>query len=314
MEPDIRDKIVQYLDMIHNKTNIGLNTLIDSIGISRSRYYSWVGRIGLANEHNGKIPRSHWILDWEREAIIEYAKKHINEGYRRLTYMMLDEDIVAVSPATVYRMLKIAGLLSRWNRTVTKSKNRGFEQPNRPHEHWHMDIKYVNFRGTFLFLVSVIDGYSRYIVQHELRMNMQEYDVEVTLQKAVEKHPGARARLISDNGTQFISKDFTEYLRYAGLQHVRTSIAYPQSNGKIERFHRTIHDECLMTSSMINLDDARTQIREYIEYYNTKRLHSALFYLTPEDYLYGRVDKRIEVRERKLNEAKLNRVTARNVS
>ena len=299
--------------MIHSKTNIAFNTIIRWVGISRSKYYSWSGRTGQPNEHNGKIPRSHWILDWEREAIIEYAKKHLNEGYRRLTYMMLDEDITAVSPATAYRILKNAGLLNRWNRTKTKSKNRGFEQPTSPHEHWHIDIKYVNFRTTFLFLISIIDGYSRYIVEHSLRMNMQEYDVELTLQNALEKYPGVHPRLISDNGSQFISKDFKEYLRHAGLQHVRTSIRYPQGNGKIERFHRTIHDEHLVKSSMINLEDARRQIAQFINYYNTKRLHSALYYLTPEDYLCGRVDQRIEVRERKLNEAKLNRISVRNV-
>lgn len=278
------------------------------LGISTSKYYNWLSREGKENMHNGKIPRKHWTLPWERESIIEYAKKRINEGYRRLTYMMLDEDIVAVSPATVYRVLKSAGLLNRWNKTSLQSHKHGFDQPEFPHEHWHIDIKYVNYRGTFLFLISVIDGYSRYIVGHELRLNMQEWDVEITLQQAVEKYPEYKPRLISDNGSQFISKDFTEYLRYTGLQHVRTSIAYPQSNGKIERFHRTIHDECLMKKSLINLEDARKQISSYIEFYNTKRLHSSLFYLTPEDFLKGRVDQKLEVRNNKLNEAKNKRL------
>lgn len=300
--------------MINNKTEISYYSLLDWLGISRSKYYSWNIRLGKENEHNGQIPRSHWILPWEREAIIRYAKKHINEGYRRLTYMMLDEDVAAVSPATVYRVLKSAGLLNRWNNIPSQIKKQGFEQPKFPHEHWHTDIKYVNYHGTFLFLISIIDGYSRYIVHHELRMSMQEYDIEITLQKALEKYPGEKPRLISDNGKQFISKDFAEYLRFVGLQHVRTSIAYPQSNGKIERFHRTIHEECLTKRSLINLDDARRQLKNYIDYYNTRRLHSSLFYLTPEDFLSGRVEKRIKVREEKLNEAKFNRYSLRNAS
>ncbi len=300
--------------MVNRKTEISCHRLISWLGISRSKYYSWNIRIGKINEHNGKIPRNHWLLPWEREAIIEYAKLQINEGYRRLTYMMLDENVVAVSPATVYRVLKAAGLLNRWNKTSSQLKKHGFDQPKFPHEHWHIDIKYVNFRGTFLFLISIIDGYSRYIVHHELRINMQEYDVEITLQRAVEKYPEAKPRLISDNGTQFISKDFTEYLRFVGLQHVRTSIAYPQSNGKIERFHRTIHDECLMKKSLIDLEDARKQIKSYIEYYNTKRLHSSIFYLTPEDFLNDRVNERIKVREDKLKDAKIKRYELRNAS
>lgn len=221
--------------------------------------------------------------------------------------MMLDEDVVALSPATVYRVLKNAGLLNRWNNTPSQQKKLGFDQPELPHQHWHTDIKYVNYHGTFLFLISVIDGYSRYIVNHELRLNMQEYDIEITLQRAIEKYPGVKPRLISDNGSQFISKDFAEYLKFAGLQHVRTSIAYPQSNGKIERFHRTIHDECLMKKSLIDLDDAKKQIAGYIEFYNTKRLHSSLFYLTPEDFLLGRIDKKLEARNKKLFDAKINR-------
>lgn len=286
------------------KTNTPVNKLLGLIGISSSKYYSWIDRREQSNNHNGIIPKKHWILKWEREAIINYARTHMGEGYRRLTYMMIDDNIVAVSPSTTYRVLKSAGLLNRWNKVKKSSKGNGFDQPSLPHEHWHTDIKYVNFRGTFLFLISVIDGYSRYIVHHELRMNMQEFDVEITVQRALEKYPFAKPRLITDNGSQFISKDFAEYLKQAGLQHIRTSIAYPQSNGKIERYHRTIHEECLRTKSLIDLDDARKQIAEFIDYYNTKRLHSSLFYLTPTDFLNGTITEKLEARSVKLRLAK----------
>ena len=91
-----------------------------------------------------------------------------------------------------------------------------------------------------------------------------------------------------------------------------TSIAYPQANGKIERFHRTIQEEHLRRSSMINLEDARKQVAQYIEFYNTKRLHSSLFYLTPNDYLIGNFNERLRARELKLTEARNNRVKIRN--
>ena len=80
--------------------------------LSAGKYYDWKKRKYQKNQHNGEIPKSHWILPWEREAIIEYRYLHLEDGYRRLTYMMLDEDIVAVSPSTVYRILKQAGLTS----------------------------------------------------------------------------------------------------------------------------------------------------------------------------------------------------------
>ncbi len=143
---------------------------------------------------------------------------------------------------------------------------------------------------------------------------MQEFDVQITIQRALEKYPGYKPRIISDNGSQFISKDFAEYLKFVGLQHIRTSIAYPQSNGKIERYHRTVHEECLMKSSMVSLDDARKQVANYIEFYNTKRLHSSLYFLTPEDFLLNRIEDKLKLREDKLSKAKLNKAEVRNAN
>jgi len=241
---------------------------------------------------------------------VAFAKKHPGEGYRRLTYMMLDADIVAVSPSTTYRILKAAGLLNRWNTVKSSRKGSGFVQPTDIHQHWHIDIKYVNFKGSFLFLISVIDGYSRYIVHHELRTNMQEFDVQVTLQKALEIFPGYHPRVISDNGSQFISRDFASFLRFAGLEHVRTSVGHPQGNGKIERYHRTVQTECLDRSAMVNIDDAREQVKRFIDYYNGERLHSSLFFLTPEDFLLNRFSAKLEERNLKLLNAKLLRLKA----
>jgi len=295
-------------------TNYPVKTLLPLLGVHSAKFYSWRNRKGEENTHNCKLPKENWLLDWERDAIIKYAKKHPAEGYRRLTYNMLDEDVAAVSPSSTYRILKFAGLLNRWNNVKKSLKGTGFQQPTGIHQHWHTDIKYVNFKGTFLFLISVIDGYSRYIVHHELRQNMQEFDVQITLQTALEKCLGYKPRIISDNGSQFISKDFACFLKFAGLQHIRTSIAYPQSNGKIERYHRTISEECLRKTSLINLEDARNQVAEFIYFYNTKRLHSSLYFLTPEDFLCGRIDERLRLRDEKLLKAKLNRQKARNVA
>lgn len=314
VEPDIRDAVVETIHNLTGKTEISAQRMLSLLGIPPSTFHTWRDRLGEPNKHSGMIPKKHWSLPWEREAVISYAKSHPGEGYRRLTYMMLDENIVALSPSTVYRILKKALLLNRWNQTKKAGKGNGFSQPTTPHQHWHTDIKYVNFKGTFLFLISVIDGYSRYIVHHELRQNMQEYDVQITLQTAIDKYPGMKPRLISDNGSQYISKDFAEYMRSVGLHHVRTSFAYPQSNGKIERYHRTISEECIRTTSFIDLADAKFQIAEYIAFYNTKRLHSAIYYLTPEDILEGRMNERLEQRQAKLDQAYLNRIASQKVA
>lgn len=217
IEPDVREQVVDFVSLYKPKTSLPIKWFITEIGINQSKYYSWIERKGEDNNHNGKTPRGLWSLDWEKQAIIKYAKSHPGEGYRRLTYMMIDDIIVAISPSTTYRVLKSAGLSNRWNRVKRSAKGQGFNQPTLPHQHWHTDIKYVNYHGTFLFLISVIDGYSRYIVHHELRRSMQQFDVQLTLQRALEKYPGYKPRIISDNGPQFISKDFAEYLKLVGL-------------------------------------------------------------------------------------------------
>jgi len=307
VEPDIRDEIVKYVRMINTKTDIVINKLIDLLGINESKFYSWTSRLGKPNFHNNTLPKSNWLLEEEKQALLKYAKEHPGEGYRRLTYMMMDEDVAAVSPATSYRLLKGYGLLDQWNTIKSSLKGTGFIQPKAPHEHWHIDIKYVNFQGTFLFLISIIDGYSRYIVNHELMTSMEEIDVEYTLVKAREKFPEHKPRIISDNGSQFLSRDFAEYLKLEGLKHIRTSVNYPQSNGKIERYHRTISEECLRKKSMISLEDARNQISSFVDFYNNKRLHSSLYYLTPFDFLSGSIQSKLNIREQKLRDARRNR-------
>jgi transposase InsO family protein len=196
--------------------------------------------------------------------------------------------------------------LQRWNRRPSK-KGQGFHQPSGPHRHWHVDISHVNIGGTFYFMCSILDGYSRYLVHWDIRPKMEEIDVEAILQRAREKFPGETPRIISDNGPQFIAKDFKEYIRICGMTHVRTSAYYPQSNGKLERYHRTIKSECIRPGTPLSLEDARRMVSRFVTYYNEVRLHSALGYITPKDKLLGREKEIFEQRDRKLHEARERR-------
>ena len=116
--------------------------------------------------------------------------------------------------------------------------------------------------------------------------------------------PEARPRIISDNGPQFIAKDFKEFIRISGMTHVRTSPFYPQSNGKLERFHKTIKGECIRPGVPLSLDDARRMVEKYIDHYNNVRLHSAIGYVAPADKLNGRDQEIFKERDRKLEEAR----------
>jgi transposase InsO family protein len=280
------------------------------LGIGSSKFYDWKERYGKVNEHNAQVPRDWWLEDGEKRAILAYQQQFPLEGYRRLTFMMLDDDVVAVSPSSTYRVLKQAGVLARQNTTPSK-KGTGFVQPIAAHEHWHVDISYLNICGTFYYLCSLLDGCSRYLVHWEIRESMTEADVETIVQRARETFPGAKPRIISDNGPQFIAKDFKEFIRVAGMTHVRTSPYYPQSNGKLERFHRTIKHDCIRQKTPLSLEEARRAVGEFVEHYNTVRLHSAIGYVTPQDLLSGLAPEIFAERDRKLAEARERRAAKR---
>lgn len=278
--------------------------------LGTSKFHQWKDRYGKANEHNGKVPRDWWLEDWEKESIVNYHDRHPLNGYRRLAFMMLDDDVVAIAPTSVYRVLKQAGRLDR-HRFAPSKKGTGFVQPLRPHQHWHIDISHINVAGTFYFLCSVLDGYSRYIVHWELRETMKEHEVETVVQRALEKFPGETPRIISDNGPQFIARDFKEYIRLMGMTHVRTSPFYPQSNGKLERWHGSLKRECIRPACPEDVEEARRRIVAFVEEYNQVRLHSALGYITPADKLNGLEKVIHDERDRKLEEARARRQQAR---
>jgi transposase InsO family protein len=306
----VRDSVVDYIHYWTDQTDFAAKRILRWIGVPEGTFYNWKQRYGKVNEHNGWIPRDHWLEDWEKRAILDFYWKHPLDGYRRLTYKMLDANVVAVSATSVYRVLKGADVLGKRNKK-TSSKGKGFHQPSGPHKHWHIDISYLNLSGTFYYMCSILDGYSRSIVHWEIREQMTEQDVETILQRAREKFPGKTPRIISDNGPQFISRDFKQFVRISGMTHVRTSPHYPQSNGKIERYHRTIKSECIRPGTPLSLKDARRLVTKYVKEYNEVRLHSALKYITPDDKLHGREEVIFAERDRKLQEAREERARNR---
>ncbi len=288
------------------KTELAVERFVAWLGVARGKFFDWRKRYGKANEHNALVPRDHWITADERQKILAFFDDNPLEGYRRLAFMMIDRDLVFVSPATVYRVLAQGGRLDRWNKRPSK-KGTGFVQPLRPHEHWHMDIAYLNLGGTFYYLCSVLDGASRAIVHWEIRDAMKETDVECILQRARERFPDEKPRLISDNGPQFIARDFKEFIRISGMNHVRISPYYPQSNGKIERWHKTLKQDAIRRFNPQTLDEARAVVERFVDHYNRIRLHSAIGYIAPLDQLAGRADEIHAARDRKLEAAREQR-------
>ena len=235
MPHDVRDQVVDFVRRWSEKTEIRVGRFIAWLGVTASKFYDWRQRYGRVNEHNGWLPRDFWLEAWEKEAILGFHLKNPLQGYRRLTFMMLDAEVVAVSPASVWRVLKQAGLLSRWNGKPSR-KGTGFEQPLHPHQHWHVDVSYINLSGTFYYLGSVLDGYSRFLVHWDLRESMKEADMEMILERAKEQYPEAKPRIISDNGPQFMARDFKEFIRLSGMMHVQHLAVLSE----VERENRTL--------------------------------------------------------------------------
>ncbi len=287
------------------KTEVLTKQLLNWAELSSGKYYQWKKRYGKPNAHNASLPREHWIERWEKEAIIAYYFQHPLEGHRRLCYLMLDENIIAVSPSSVYRTLKSMDLLNR--SPSSSKKGTGFVQPLHAHEHWHVDIAHLNIAGTFYYLCSLLDGYSRYVVHWEIREQMTEADVGIIIQRAQEKFTTAKPRIISDNGPQFIAKDFKEFIRFSGMTHVKTSPFYPQSNGKIERWHQSLKKECIRPKTPHCIKEARRVVEQFVDHYNQQRLHSAIGYIAPVDKLNGRQPLIFQQRKQKLALARMRR-------
>jgi transposase InsO family protein len=188
----------------------------------------------------------------------------------------------------------------RWAEAVETAK-RGFDQPEAVHEQWHIDFSYVKIGGAFYYFLGILDGYCRKMLNWRLCENMAGINAEILVAETKELYPAAPyPRIISDNGSQFISKDFEELLVLLEFGHTLTSPNHPQSNGKLERFNRTLKTEHVRRSAYLNYQDACLRMAEWISYYNSERLHSAIWYLTPNDVFYNRTAGRLAERKERL--------------
>ena len=304
---------MDFVSQIKSQCSLSEMVLLKLIGLARRKFFDWKKSYGRAWKVGFNLPRAHCVQEWEKDAVVDFYTKHELDGYRRCAYMMMDEDLVYIAPSTVYYILKSYGVMR--SRNVTKSKKgTGFEQPLEAHEHWHSDITNVTVGDTVYFLISILDGYSRSIIAWDLRESMKAQDVGIVFQKAKERYPNAAPRCISDNGKQYKCKEFKTFVTNNGYTHVTTSPYYPQSNGKQERFHGTLKTECIRIKCPLTMDDAKNVIGDYIESYNSVRLHSAIGYVTPHDKLNGKDKAVLDHRDNKLKERRLERKELANAS
>jgi putative transposase len=304
---EVRQIAEREIQRYQTKTGLPINTLLKYAGIPERTWREWSGRRGDATKHNNNIPKAYYLTPEEVKAIIAYCTGNPLKGYRMQCWEMVDRNVAFVSCSSVYNVIKRHNLDKKWAE-LAEETNRGFDQPLAVHEQWHIDFSYIKIQNSFYYFLGILDGYSRKMLAWRLCKNMEGLNAEILVAETKEMYPQAVSpRLISDNGSQFISKDFEELLALLEFSHTLTSANHPQSNGKLERFHRTLKTEHVRRASYLEYQDACIRMAEWIAYYNSERLHSAIWYLTPNDVFYGRTAKRLAERKEKLHTAFIKR-------
>ena len=291
------------------ESSLSVKKTLLQIGVSRSTFYSWYARYteegydGLAPRH--KSPKHIWntIPEWERERVVEVAREYPERSCREIACLVTDRHGYFISESSVYRILKAQGLVSSPVYRVISAGEK-FEQPTRRvHELWQTDFTYFKIiNWGWYYLLSVLDDYSRYIITWKLCTTMKAEEVTVVLDSALAK-TGIREvtvcnrpRLLSDNGSCFISSELKNYLYDNDMLHIRSKPYHPTTQGKIERYHRSMKNLILL-DNYYTPEELAAQIGLWVEYYNNHRYHEALDNVTPQDRYYGSDREILEQRE-----------------
>ena len=223
-----------------------------ALGIAPRSYYRWLREEAWARALPAepvKPVQPFEALPEEKEAVLNYARKHPELRHRELAWRMVDEDVVCLSPSTVYRILKTANLVCPWRRR-SKRRRPEEEKATRPDQIWATDVMQVMIGEGTYFVVTFMDEYSRYVVDFELATGMDGLTVGAAAQAAIDTLPQgedglpvAKPLIRSDNGSGYISKEFKVVLTENGLGHHRIKPHCPEENRLIERLHRTLRGE-----------------------------------------------------------------------
>jgi len=267
------------------------------LGLSKSTYYRWLKRQteGRLQDNNGgaSLPWNKLRPEEEEKILIE-ARASPELSSRQLALRIIDSHGMYVSESTVYRILKREGLIKTAEVVGFKAGKEYHRKTKRPNELWATDCAHIKvIDWGWYYLVTVMDDYSRFILAWELRSDMTASSLIDVVQQAVDVTGMTdvpvedRTVLLSDNGPGYLSRQFGEYLRLVGIRHIVASLYHPQTNGKIERYHRTIKGEISLVpyEMPVDLEEA---IGAFIEYYNYQRYHEGLGDVTPYDVYIGR--------------------------
>ena len=292
------------------ESNLSVKKTLEEMDVSRSSFYSWYKRYlesgyeGLASRR--KRRRQFWnaIPEWEKERVVKAARQYPEKSCREIAWHITDHMGYFISESSVYRILKARDLVTSPVYTVISAADK-FENPTtRVNELWQTDFTYMKVvHWGWYYLSTVLDDYSRYIIAWRLCQTMTAGDVKQTLDIAIAKtgvkhvHVLQRPRLLSDNGSAFVASELKKYLDEHQMRHIRSKAYHPMTQGKIERYFRSMKNLILL-DLYYSPEDLRSRLGEWVDYYNDHRYHEAIDNVTPSDKYFGR-DREIIAQRKK---------------
>ena len=300
---------------IVEQSEIGVVRTLKELGLPTSTFYKWYGRYkeggydGLATRP--KQQRRFWnqLPPWEREKVVEIALERPELSPRELACHITDTERWSVSESTVYRILKERGLVTSPAYIVMAAANSFKDKTTFVHQMWQTDFTYFKVVGWGqYFLSTILDDYSRYIVHWELCSSMKDVDVERCIEEALDKtglSENQRPKLLSDNGPCYKSNELKDFLQDKGIMHINGKPYHPQTQGKIERYHRSMKN-VVKLDNYYSPDELERRLAKWVDWYNNHRYHEALDNLKPVDVYQGKREKMLKQRER-IKQKSMNR-------
>ena len=300
----------------------GVRWTLDKLGIPKTTFYRWYdrylafGEAGLKDRNSN--PGRVWnrIPDAVRQKIIKLALEETDLSPRELAVRFTDIKGYFVSEASVYRLLKAQDLITSPAFVVIKAADEFTDKTTAPNQLWQTDFTYLKVIGWgWFYLSTILDDYSRYIIAWKLCTTMKADDVTDTLKLALEASGCDSAnvihkpRLLSDNGSSYISGDLADWLEDQKMDHVRGAPYHPQTQGKIERWHQTLKNRILLENYYLP-GDLENQIGAFVDHYNNQRYHESIDNVTPADAYFGRrtaiIERREKIKKQTIQNRRLN--------